>query len=136
MGAVKRTQPDFPVLARTVVQKRNCADLSEAVRHAQSMGVDGISFSAADVSSTAFNRPDPWTKTKIRQVALSRQDLPLLARSLEDLLDECRHQFHSGFIRTSPAKLWNLYRYYKALLGEAQFPQVQCNAPWISSVVE
>ena len=45
-------------------------------------------------------------------------------------------EFESGFVAESPAKLRRLPQYYAALLGRAPFPDVQCNAPWVSIVIE
>src|SRR5205823_1489535 len=43
----------------------------------------------------------------------------------------------SGFIAESPAKLRRrLTQYYAALLGQADFAPNDCNAPWVSSVIE
>lgn len=134
--AVKRQDPEVPVSARTVVQKLNCRDLSQTIAYARQLGLDGISFLAADVSSTAFNRPDPWSPERILEVALCDADLPALARGIEALLENHPQEFASGFIATSPQKMWDIYRYYKALLGQGEFPAVRCQAPWVSAVVE
>jgi MoaA/NifB/PqqE/SkfB family radical SAM enzyme len=44
--------------------------------------------------------------------------------------------FQSGFIAESPAKLRRLPAYFAALLGQGDFPQVACTAPWVSAVIE
>ena len=136
VSAVKEVKRDFPVLARTVVQKLNCKDLPDTVAYAHEIGLDGISFLAADVSTSAFNRPMHWGTDRVAQVALSESDLPRLVRSIETLLRDFSQEFSSRFVRDTPEKLWDIYRYYKALLGLNEFPPVRCNAPWVSSVVE
>lgn len=136
VSAVKGQHRHFPVTARTVVQKLNCRDLPDTVSHAREIGLDGISFLAADVSTTAFNRPLPWDGSRVSEVALCSSDLPHLARGIEILLNDFHKEFAAGFILTPPGKIWDIYRYYKALLGQGEFPQVRCKAPWISSVVE
>ena len=127
---------DFPITARTVVQKPNCDDLPGIVRFALSLGVRGVSFLAADVTSSAFNRPIPWDEPKISQIALNHSDLAKLSRSIEILLGDCSSEFRSGFVRNSPSQIWDIYRYYKALLGLGEFPPVRCHAPWESAVLE
>lgn len=134
--ALLNHRPDLPITARTVVQKPNCDDLSGVVRFARSLGVRGVSLLAADVTSTAFNRPIPWDEPKISQIALSHSDLAKLSRSIELLLSDCSPEFQSGFVRNSPSQIWDIYRYYKALLGLGEFPPVRCRAPWQSAVLE
>jgi Fe-coproporphyrin III synthase len=129
-------QPDFPITARTVVQKLNCDDLPGIVRFGLSLGLRGITFLGADVTSTAFNRPIPWDEPKISQIALTHSDLAKLSRSIELLLGDCSPEFRSGFVRNSPGQIWDIYRYYKALLGLGEFPAVRCHAPWQSAVLE
>ncbi len=129
-------RPDLPVTARTVVQKPNCDDLPGIVKYAKSLGVRGLSFLAADITSTAFNRPIPWDEPKISQIALNHSDLAKLSRSIEILLGDCSPEFQSGFVRNTPGQIWDIYRYYKALLGLGELPPVRCNAPWQSAVLE
>ncbi|MFB3905385.1 MAG: radical SAM protein [Acidobacteriota bacterium] len=128
--------PDFAIVARTVVQKFNCQDLHNVVRFGTDLGLRAVSFVAADVSSTAFNRPTPWDEPKISQIALSHSELCKLSRSVELLLTDYSKEFERGFILNTPAQLWDIYRYYKALLGQCDFPPVKCRAPWISAVLE
>jgi len=128
--------PDFAVVGKTVVQKLNCQDLHNIVRFGTELGLRAVSFVAADISSTAYNRPTPWDEPKISQIALSHSDLCKLSRSIELLLTDYSKDFERGFILNTPAQLWDIYRYYKALLGQCDFPAVKCRAPWISAVFE
>jgi Fe-coproporphyrin III synthase len=134
--SVLQADSGFPIAARTVVQKQNCGELHEIVRYARELNLRGISFVAADVSSTAFNRPTGWDEPKISQVALSHCDLCKLSRSIELLLTDYAREFERQFILTTPRQLWDIYRYYKALLGQCDFPPVRCNAPWSSAVLD
>ena len=43
---------------------------------------------------------------------------------------------NDGFIEGGTGKLRRIHRYFQALLGEGEFPEVRCNAPWVSIVVE
>ena len=104
---------------------------------ARSLGLDRISFLAADVSTDAFNRPSGWTGERVSQIALDREEWTELAAELEAMERECAEDFATGFIAETPAKLRRrLRQYYAALLGDAQFYPNRCNAPWVSTVIE
>jgi MoaA/NifB/PqqE/SkfB family radical SAM enzyme len=135
--AVKTVSASVAVSARCTVQRANHRDLRATVRAAHELGLDRISFLAADVSSSAFNRPEGWTPDRVDTVALSKEDLPHLGAELDAMADECEADFASGFIAESPAKLrQRLLEYYAALNGEGEFHRNRCNAPWVSAVIE
>ena len=137
VAAVKATGVGVQVTARCTVQRSNFTTLRATVAAALALGLDRISFLAADVSSDAFNRPNGWDDERAGQVALESADLPLLAAELDALERDCANEFASGFIAESPAKLRRtLYQYYAALLGIGDFAPVTCNAPWVSTVIE
>jgi MoaA/NifB/PqqE/SkfB family radical SAM enzyme len=136
-AAASKRGSALAVSARCTVQKRNYRQLRAVVRAAHQMGLARISFLAADISSDAFNRPGGWDEDHIERVALTDQDLPLLRAELEHLQHEHAQDFASGYIAESPIKLQRrLYQYYAALLGRDEFYPNQCNAPWVSSVIE
>ena len=59
------------------------------------------------------------------------------AAELDALELECAADFASGFIAEPPGKLRRrLSQYFAALHGDTEFPANQCNAPWVSSVIE
>jgi radical SAM protein with 4Fe4S-binding SPASM domain len=135
--AVRQAGPEIVVTARCTVQRSNFDSLRATVAAARELGVDRISFLAADVSSEAFNRPGGWDGPRAGEVALQAADLPLLEEELNALETENADDFASGFIAESPAKLRRrLAGYYGALLGQREFPLNRCNAPWVSSVIE
>jgi MoaA/NifB/PqqE/SkfB family radical SAM enzyme len=137
VAAVKEADRRVQVTGRCTIQRSNYAELRATVAAAHAIGLDRISFLAADVSSDAFNRPDGWDGERVAQVALERADIPLLVAELDALEREYAADFASGFIAESPAKLRKrLGQYYAALLGEADFAPNDCNAPWVSSVIE
>jgi MoaA/NifB/PqqE/SkfB family radical SAM enzyme len=137
VAAVKEANAAVQVSARCTVQRANHTALRATVTAARDMGLDRISFLAADVSSDAFNRPDGWDDDHTQQVALSAEDVPALIEELEALVRDHADDFSSGFIAESPAKLRRrLGQYYAALLGDADFHPNECNAPWVSSVIE
>lgn len=136
VAALKSAAPRHRVTARCTVQRRNFRQMAETVDAAWNMGLDGISFLAADVSSAAFNRPEPWDKAQTSDIALNRQEAAEFAGVLEEFIAAHEVEYAAGFIAEEPAKLRRLARYYLALNGEGRFPPVSCNAPWVSAVVE
>lgn len=137
--AVRRALgPDFRITARCTVQKANGLQLRETVQVAHEIELDGISFLAVDVSTSAFNRPDGnGAGQKGPSLALTGEDLPRFSAELEALILERAEDFRTGFIAESPEKLRrNLFRYFSALAGREEFPAAPCNAPWVSAVIE
>ncbi|MGQ0736867.1 MAG: radical SAM protein [Acidobacteriota bacterium] len=124
------------ITARCVVQRANHAVVAETVEACAQAGVDRISFLAADVSSTAFNRPTPWEPDRRREVALSSDDLVAFDASIRDLARRGADLLASGFVVGGLASLTRIHEYYRALAGQALFPVVRCNAPWVSAVLE
>jgi MoaA/NifB/PqqE/SkfB family radical SAM enzyme len=119
------------------VQRANHRALRATVQAAHEIGLERISFLAADVSSSAFNRPEGWSPERVEEVALNAADLPALAAELDAMFAENGDDFASGFIAESPAKLrQRLLAYYTALTGDGAFPPNRCNAPWVSAVIE
>jgi MoaA/NifB/PqqE/SkfB family radical SAM enzyme len=136
IAALRDQRPGYPVSARCVLQRHNFRDLPNIVAAAHEIGLNRISFMSVDVSSTAFNRPEPWQEPRVAEVALDRDETAEFARIVEDTIQSCAADFESRFISESPDKLRRLPRYYAALNGLGEFPTTVCNAPWVSSVVE
>ena len=135
--AVREASRGVRIKGRCTVQRENFRAIRETVAAAHELGLHGISFLAADVSTDAFNRPEPWDVDRVAEVALTVKDLPLLAAELDAMELDCEIDFKEGFIAESPAKLrLRLLQYYSALVGEDEFPPVTCNAPWVSTVIE
>ena len=59
VAALKEAERAFPVSGRSVLQKLNFRDFPRIIEAAKSIGLDRISFLAADVTSGAFNRDQP-----------------------------------------------------------------------------
>jgi MoaA/NifB/PqqE/SkfB family radical SAM enzyme len=95
-----------------------------------------VSFLAADVTSTAFNRAEPWPPERQQEIALTGEDLPLYAAAIKRVAASCRDLIASGFLQDGVAGLWRIYHYYAAAAGEGEAPRVRCNAPWVSAVLE
>ena len=134
VAAVRAAGPEVTVSGRCVVQRENFRELRATVEAAREIGLERISFMAADVSSEAFNRPGGWDGERAAAVALAAEDLPFLAAEIESIEED---DFANGFIAESREKLRRrLHDYFAALLGLGEFPAVECNAPWVSSVIE
>jgi Fe-coproporphyrin III synthase len=136
VAALKAADPEFRVTGRTVVQRANYADLPGIIDTAEALGLDQISFLAADVSSTAFNRPKPWETERTGEIALNPAEVAAFGGIVEEVIASRREAFARGFIAESPEKLRRLPDYFAALNGDGPFPAVRCNAPWVSAVVE
>ena len=136
VAALRDVDPGYRVTARCVVQKCNYRDLPRVIDAAHELRLDQVSFLAADVSSTAFNRPTPWDRERASEVALSAAEADELARLVEEISHTYREDFRSGFIAESPEILRRLSRYFRALAGDGDFPETVCNAPWVSTVIE
>lgn len=137
IAEVKRIDAGVSVSGRCTVQRSNFDCLRATVAAAHELGLDRISFLAADISSQAFNRAEGWDDERIGNVALHAADLPRLAAELDAMEAEYAADFASGYIAETPAKLHRrLSLYYRALLGDGDFVPNTCNAPWVSSVIE
>jgi MoaA/NifB/PqqE/SkfB family radical SAM enzyme len=136
VAALRRFDPRYRVTARSVLQRRNCLDLPAIIDAAHDLRLDQISFLAADVSSTAFNRPDGWDAARTADVALDPAGVVEFERVLEETITAHAPDFASGFVAESPDKLRRIPKYFAALNGHGDFPPVRCNAPWVSTVIE
>ncbi len=134
--ALKELNPAFRVTGRCVLQKLNYISLIDIIATAKSLGLDQISFLAADVSSHAFNRENPWEENKVVQIELNNDDIIEFEQLVNDSIHQFTDLYQSKFIAESPEKMLGIVQYYKALLGQAQFPVKRCNAPWVSAVIE
>ena len=134
--AVRRLRPQMRFTARTTVQRANCVHLRETVRSARTLGLNGISFLAADVTSEAFNRPLIWPESRQSEVALSVAEIDALENEVEALIREFASEEYSGYIAESPAKLRRIVQHFRAHLGLCRQRSPVCNAPWVSAVIE
>lgn len=128
--AVHRLLPAFPIGARCTVQARNAAHLRQTVQAARGIGLRSLSFLAADLSSSAFNRPVGWSAERQSSVA---PPLVELDREMESLIAEYPAD---GFILETPQKLRRIVAHFRAHCGLAPHVAPRCNAPWVSAVWE
>jgi MoaA/NifB/PqqE/SkfB family radical SAM enzyme len=130
---LRQIAPGLPVMARATLHRVNFRELPRLIEHARSMAFDGISFLAADTSSTAFGRQRP---PDAGSLALDPAEIAEFESLVEQTIEGHRGDFESGFVTDSPDRLRRLPQYYAALAGRAPFPPVACNAPWMSVVIE
>ncbi|HEY7171261.1 MAG TPA: radical SAM protein [Vicinamibacterales bacterium] len=133
VARLRALAPDIPVAARTTLHRQNFRELRAIVEHARAAGFDSISFLAADLSSNAFGRTAAPRGGGLMPTAA---EIAEFAGVVEETIARCGDQFESGFITDSPDKLRRLPQYYAALVRGDGFPPVDCNAPFMSVVVE
>jgi MoaA/NifB/PqqE/SkfB family radical SAM enzyme len=128
--AIHRLAPDFPITARCTVQAANATHLRRTAAAAETLGLRSISFLAADVDSSAFNRPNSWTLDKKSTIA---PEVTTLDSEIEALI-----AVYAGnpFVVESPAKLRRITAHFRAHAGLEAHIAPRCNAPWVSAVLE
>lgn len=131
--ALHNLHPEFSISARSTVQRRNCLYLRSTAAAARRIGLESISFLAADVTSQAFNRVNVWDLAKQDEIALRKQDILPLQQEVNRLIEEWGD---SGFVRESPEKLHRIVEHFRAHLDLCPAVAPQCNAPWVSAVIE
>jgi len=110
--------------------------LRKIIQSAKEIGLTSISFLAADLTSTAFNRPDGWLPDRVNRVALMPEEVDTLAAEVEDLIEEHPSDLDSGFVAENPDKLRRIVQHFRAHLGRDEQVAPRCNAPWVSAVIE
>jgi MoaA/NifB/PqqE/SkfB family radical SAM enzyme len=125
--------PEFPVAARCTVQRLNHAHTMETAETAERIGLRSISFLAADVTSEAFRRFQPWEARRQAEVALTLEEIV----QLEQDFDRISRRWHgTGFVLENREKLQRVARHFRVQLGLATPEAPRCNAPWTSAVIE
>jgi len=157
IARLRRVAPSVPIMARATLHRANFRELPRLIEHAKAIGLDGISFLAADVSSGAFGRAPSGVSPPVASgfsrtsgsskgghhvggetasLALTPDEVSEFRAIVERTVALYEPDFESGFVAESPAKLRRLPQYYAALGGDGPFPPVRCNAPWVSVVLE
>ncbi|HET6960519.1 MAG TPA: radical SAM protein [Vicinamibacterales bacterium] len=133
VARLQKLAPGVPLSARATLHKANFRELPRLIDHAKALGLDRISFLPADVSSLGFGRNVVPERAPL---ALDEDEIDDFEAIVERTISVYARDFDSGFVAESPDRLRRLPRYYAALRGDAPFPRVSCNAPWVSVVVE
>lgn len=133
---LKKQNSAFRVTARCVLQRYNFDDFLNTVSAAKEIGLDQISFLAADISSSAFNHTESEIEERVNEVALNKKEVLKFEEIIENSFSVLSNEYHSGFIAESPQKMRKIVQYYKAVNGLGEFTAPVCNAPWVSAVIE
>lgn len=131
--AIHELNSAFPISGRCTIQRLNYAWLAETARNAKDLGLKSISFLAADVTSMAFNRFQPWEAYRQAEIALTLEEIVVLERVLERVNSQWQG---TGFVAEDAEKLRRIANHFRAQLGLTPFRAPRCNAPWVSAVVE
>ena len=134
--AVRHHNPAIPISCRTTVQKANHRHLRATVDAARSLGLDSISFLAADLTSEAFNRSLVWPGERQSEIGLNDEQAKALEEEIELLILEYGDGISHKYIVESPAKLRTIARRFREHLRQVSPQAPICNAPWVSAVVE
>jgi len=136
IAATRHHNPAMPITCRTTVQKANHRHLRETVDAARALGLDSISFLAADLTSEAFNRPLIWPGEKQSEIGLNLEEIKALEEEIEQLILVYEAGINHKFIAEPAAKLRKIPRRFREHLGQLPPQAPICNAPWVSAVVE
>jgi Fe-coproporphyrin III synthase len=136
IATVRQHRRDLPITARTTIQKANHRHLRETVRAARQIQLNGISFLAADLTSTAFNRPLAWPVIRQDEIGLSLAEVTALDAEIEALIQEAPCGTRDAFVAETPDKLRRIAGHFRIHLGLQPAAAPMCNAPWVSAVVE
>lgn len=136
--ALRREQPDMPVVGRCAVHSMNFRHLRATVTAAHDLGLQGISFSGTDLyNEEAFRRFGTITRDYIDALGIRPEQVADLEQELAALYRDFASDFASGFISDKPEDLDRLLlQYYRGMSGLGPLPAVRCNAPWNSAVLE
>lgn len=126
-------RPNYQVSGRCTVQRLNCEALLETVTNARQACLRSISFLAADVHSTAFNRAGSLTILRQSEIAVGMEQLPILEAQIEAIITEGDA---GGFVLESPSKLRTIAHHFRCHWNLGKYVAPQCNAPWTSAVIE
>ena len=103
--ALKKIKPGLNVSARCVLQRHNYADFINTVRSSQSIGVDQISFLAADVSSSAFNHVSALNEDRASEIALSKNETIEFEKVITSSFVDLKTEYATKFIEETRRNL-------------------------------
>lgn len=138
-GIQSARQLGIPVITRTTVQRANFREIPTIIDIALEYDINRASFLAVDVGNPfAFGaRFESEAQSPSSNLALTATDVDELDGILDTLETDYAAAFESGRIAESPPKLRRiLVDYFRALLGDGDFPRPRCNAPHFSTVIE
>jgi MoaA/NifB/PqqE/SkfB family radical SAM enzyme len=134
--ALRALNNNFRITGRCVLQRKNYADFPNIVSSAKRIGLNQISFLAADITSEAFNHEHDSLNERTSDLALNADECQAFESIVERSFVELKFDYASRFITERPDKMRRIVQYYKAVNGQSEFPPPVCNAPWVSAVIE
>ena len=151
VAKLRALAPHVRLTARSTLHRLNYRHVAAIADKARELGLDQVSFLAADLSSDAFNRPGN-ADSKLRLVdarpvptepasavaalRLDEADVTAFEDVIESVIRSHGPAIERGQIAPSADGLRRLVAYYRAHLGQGAFPAVDCNAPWMSVFIE
>jgi MoaA/NifB/PqqE/SkfB family radical SAM enzyme len=136
IAAVRHYNSSMPITCRTTIQKANHRYLRQTVDAARALGLDSVSFLAADLTSEAFNRPLIWPGQRQSEIGLNLKEVTALEEEIELLILQYKVAIDHEYIAESGSKLRRIARRFREHLGQLTPQAPICNAPWVSAVVE
>ena len=154
---------NVPVAVRTTVQRANYREIPQIIEVSKAAGVNQISFLTVDVSSefafgprlqpveveavgtrlassantqSSFSVDTTIPLHTTPATALMPDDIPELARVLDEVESRFADDFADGLMAESPAKLRRMMTYFRAINGDTTFSRPRCNSPHMSTVIE
>src|ERR1700677_1554389 len=134
--ALHQLRAEMPVRARCTIQKANHHSLRAVIHSAKKIGLCSISFLAADLTSSAFNRTEGWQPDRRDRVALDSDEVDALEAEVEQLIDQQRADLDSGFVVETGGKLRRIVQHFRAHIDQTENIAPRYNAPWVSAVIE
>jgi MoaA/NifB/PqqE/SkfB family radical SAM enzyme len=135
--------PRVGVAARATIHRHNFRHLADLYAASRELGLDQISFLAADVDagSYAFNRKAGLTQitdeiASPARLSLTEDEVAEFDTVVEAMIRNHARAFAERRIAPDPDGLRRLVRYYRAHLGQGGFVAPPCNAPWASVFIE
>jgi MoaA/NifB/PqqE/SkfB family radical SAM enzyme len=139
---LRALDPRIPMRARSTIHRHNFRFIRQLVTKSQEMGLDQISFLAADVTAEAFNRASSLpvladtAAPATPSLLLTADETDEMEVVVEQVIEACARELTERTIVPGPDGLRRLVAYYRAQLGQGSFPPVDCSAPWTSVVIE
>ncbi len=118
-------------IARCTLQRDNVRRIPQLITAAREFGFDAISFLGVDLATDAFAR-DLHGAADRASIQPADEDLDAMEQdilSIETFAPD-------GFVEGGVEKLKRILQYFRALTGTSEFPEIRCNAPWVSMVIE
>jgi MoaA/NifB/PqqE/SkfB family radical SAM enzyme len=136
LEALRAQAPALPVSARSTLHRHNFRQMGAIIETARTIGIARLSFLAADVEPSSFNRDAgrlPRAQEPPSQaLLLSADEVREFGGVVETVIREHASALAGGSVSPGPVGLRRLVQYYGAHLRMNPFPPVDCNAPWMS----